>query len=191
MVHQAVGHLTSNDLNLIWFADLLGAVEILTLWMSGYLGDRTGQRILVSTVFLTLSIVGMVLVIAVPADRPKGRLAGYYLTQASPAPFVALLSLISTNVAGYTKKTTVAAMYLIAYCAGNIIGPQTFNTGNYVPAEITIIVCWGVCLLDLLFIWWYCRRQNTKKATKRAEPGYTKLENQVGVLNLWACFSHR
>lgn len=36
--------------------------------------------------------------------------------------FVALLSLIATNVAGYTKKTTVAAIYLISYCAGNIIG---------------------------------------------------------------------
>jgi MFS transporter, ACS family, allantoate permease len=55
-------------------------------------------------------------------SHKEGRLAGYYLTQASPAPFVALLSLISSNVAGYTKKTTVAAMYLIGYCAGNIIG---------------------------------------------------------------------
>lgn len=44
------------------------------------------------------------------------------MTQASPTPFVALLSLISSNIAGYTKKTTVAAMYLIAYCVGNIIG---------------------------------------------------------------------
>jgi ACS family allantoate permease-like MFS transporter len=30
--------------------------------------------------------------------------------------------MISSNVAGYTKKTTVAAMYLIGYCVGNIIG---------------------------------------------------------------------
>jgi ACS family allantoate permease-like MFS transporter len=30
--------------------------------------------------------------------------------------------LISSNVAGYTKKTTVAAMFLIGYCVGNIIG---------------------------------------------------------------------
>jgi ACS family allantoate permease-like MFS transporter len=129
-----------------------------------------------------ISIVGMIMVIAIPADKPGGRLAGYYLTQASPAPFVALLSLISTNVAGYTKKTTVAAMYLIAYCAGNIIGPQTFSPSNYVPAEITIIVCWGVCLVDLLFIWWYCRKQNAKKAAKRAEPAYMKLENQVSII---------
>lgn len=44
------------------------------------------------------------------------------MTQAIPTAFVALLSMISSNVAGYTKKTTVAALYLIGYCVGNIIG---------------------------------------------------------------------
>ena len=73
----------------------------------------------------------------------------------------------------------VAALYLIAYCVGNIIGPQIFDPKDYVPAEITIVVCWGVCLIFLAMIWWYCRRQNAIKAAKRAEPGYTKLENQV------------
>lgn len=67
-------------------------------------------------------MVGMILIVALPLDNNSGRLAGYYLTQASPTPFVALLSLLSSNVAGYTKKTTVAAMYLIGYCVGNIIG---------------------------------------------------------------------
>ena len=67
-------------------------------------------------------MLGMILIVALPLSSNSGRLAGYYLTQASPTPFVALLSLISSNVAGYTKKTTVAAMYLIGYCVGNIIG---------------------------------------------------------------------
>jgi ACS family allantoate permease-like MFS transporter len=120
----------------------------------------------------------MVMIIAVPAHHPSGRLAGYYLTQASPTPFVCLLSLIATNVAGYTKKTTIAALYLVGYCVGNIIGPQTFRGTSYVPAEITIIVCWGTCLIDLWFIWWWCRRQNVKKAAFRAQPTYQKLENQ-------------
>ena len=71
---------------------------------------------------LTTAMIGMILIVALPLNNNSGRLAGYYLTQASPTPFVALLSLISSNVAGYTKKTTVAAMYLIGYCAGNIIG---------------------------------------------------------------------
>lgn len=104
---------------------------------------------------LVIAMIGMLLIVCV--TNPTPRLAGYYLTQASPTPFVALLSLISSNVAGYTKKTTVAALYLIAYCAGNIIGPQTFRPQDkpaYRPAEIIILVCWGACLVDLAFI--YC-----------------------------------
>jgi len=158
-----------------------GVVEIVTLLVCGYLGDRLGQRLIVSSFGLLTAMLGMILIVALPLDNNSGRLAGYYLTQASPAPFVALLSLVATNVAGYTKKTTVAALYLVAYCVGNIIGPQTFrpkDAPRYRPAEITIICCWGACLIDLVFIWWWCKRQNAKKAAIRAEPGSVKLENQ-------------
>ena len=176
-----------------------GAVEVVSLIACGYLGDRFGNRILFGCSGLVVSMVGMILIVALPLSNDGGRLAGYYMTQASPTGFVALLSLIATNVAGYTKKTTVAALYLICYCAGNIIGislyltqttllntdyragPQTFrpkDAPRYVPAEITIIVCYGVCILDLLFIYWYCVNQNKKKAAFRARPDYMKLENQ-------------
>lgn len=57
-------------------------------------------------------------------------------------------------------------------------GPQTFRGSSYVPAEITICVCWGVCIGILLFIHFYCTWQNHKKAQVRAAPHYTKLENQ-------------
>ncbi len=123
----------------------------------------------------------MFLITCLDNSHSVGRLVGYYLTQASPTPFVALLSLISTNVAGWTKKTTVAAMYLIGYCVGNIIGPQVFQAKDapqYRPAEITIIVCWCVCLVDIAFIYFWYRRQNQKKAEARSQPGYQKLEGQ-------------
>ena len=99
-----------------------GAVEVVFLVVCGYLGDRLGNRILFGVTGVATSMLGVILIVALPLSNDKGRLAGYYLTQASPAGFVALLSLISTNVAGYTKKTTVAALYLISYCVGNIIG---------------------------------------------------------------------
>ena len=130
---------------------------------------------------LCIAILGMLLIVCLPLSMSHGRLAGYYLTQASPTPFVALLSLLASNVAGYTKKTTVAAFYLIGYCTGNIIGPQTFQPKDqprYIPAEITIIVCWAACLVDLAFIFWYFRRMNKKNEAVRAEPGYTKLDRQ-------------
>ncbi|KAJ6124751.1 Major facilitator superfamily domain general substrate transporter [Penicillium samsonianum] len=158
-----------------------GAVEIVALLLNGYVGHITGQRILASLGGLVAAIVGMLLIVALPLSNNVGRLIGYYLTQASPTPFVALLSLISSNVAGYTKKTTVAALYLIGYCVGNIIGPQTFrpkDAPRYVPAEVTVIVCWGVCLFLLVGVWMWYRRENQKKILFTARPEYVRLENQ-------------
>lgn len=130
---------------------------------------------------LVISILGMLLIACLPEELKVGRLIGYYLTQASPTPFVALLSLVATNVAGWTKKTTVAAMYLIGYCVGNLIGPQVFQTKDaprYLPAEITIVVCFAVAFLDILFVYFWCKSQNKKKAEIRAAPGYQKVEGQ-------------
>lgn len=36
------------------------------------------------------------------------------------------LSLVASNVAGYTKKTVATAMFYLGYCVGNIIGPFLF-----------------------------------------------------------------
>jgi len=80
-----------------------GAVEVITLIVGGWLGDRLGNRILVASFGMVASIIGMVLIVGLPLDNNKGRLGGYYMTQASAMPFVAFLSLISSNIAGYTK----------------------------------------------------------------------------------------
>lgn len=156
-----------------------GLVEIVALVGCGYLGDRFQNRLLVCTSGLLIAILGMLLVTCLDNNHSVGKLIGYYMTQASPTPFVALLSLIATNVAGYTKKTTVAAMYFIGYCVGNIIGPQVFQAKDapeYRPAKITIIVCLCLALADVIFIYFWCKNQNKKKAQIRAQPGYVKLE---------------
>jgi hypothetical protein len=55
-----------------------------------------------------------------------GRYAGVLVLVASTNIFPLMLSLISSNVAGFTKKATVNAVFFIGYCAGNIAGPQFF-----------------------------------------------------------------
>jgi ACS family allantoate permease-like MFS transporter len=94
-----------------------GAVEVVALILWGIYGDRFNHRILVAIIGLLVAILGMALIVGLDANHNVGRLIGYYLTQASPTGFVCILSLISSNVAGYTKKTMVAALYLIFYCA--------------------------------------------------------------------------
>ena len=67
------------------------------------------------------------------------------------------------------------------YCVGNIIGPHTFQSKDapqYIPAEITIIVCEGVCVIIQVFVWWWYKRENAKKEKIRANPLYVPLANQ-------------
>lgn len=156
-------------------------MEVITLVSWGWISYYYGNRILWASISLVLCLLGMSLIVGLPLDNASGRLAGFIFCGASATPFVALLSMISSNVAGYTKKTTVAALFLIAYCVGNIIGPQTFRVQDaprYVPGEVVILMCWSLCLILLSIIYWYCKYMNAKKRQIRAQPGYVKLENQ-------------
>jgi ACS family allantoate permease-like MFS transporter len=119
--------------------------------------------------------------LCLPSSNKVGRLVGFYLFNVIPSGFVTVLSLVSTNIAGYTKKTTIAAIMLIGYSVGNIIGPQVFrpkDAPNYRPARITILVCLILCTLDLMLIYWYYKLVNRKNEVIRGTPEYRTLENQ-------------
>ena len=78
---------------------------------------------LIGFIGVLTSILGVALIVGLSRESNIDWPISFYQTQALPPGFAALLSLISTNLAGYTKKTTCAAMFLIAYGTGNIIGP--------------------------------------------------------------------
>ena len=98
-----------------------GAVWFVGLVAWGYITQRFGNRLLWSVVGMTIATLGSILNVALPLSNRSGRLVGYYLTSTNVIGDIAVVSLISSNVAGYTKKTTIAALFFIAYCVGNII----------------------------------------------------------------------
>lgn len=86
------------------YAAPAGAVEVVTLVAGGFLGDRFGNRLLISTFGLVTGITGVALIVGLPLDNDKGRLAGYYLYNAVAMPFVALLAHISSNIVSPTPR---------------------------------------------------------------------------------------
>lgn len=44
--------------------------------------------------------------------------------------FSVSLTMVSSNVAGYTKKQLAGAALFTGHCVGNIIGPQTFKSSE-------------------------------------------------------------
>jgi hypothetical protein len=61
-------------------------------------------------------------------------------------PVVSLIiSLGMTNVAGHTKKSFMAATIFVAYCVGNIVGPQLIisqSKAQHYPTLWTGLIIW-------------------------------------------------
>lgn len=155
-----------------------GALGVIVVLGWGVLSRHYGSRILWGVAAVATTMVGVVLIITLPVHNSIGRLIGYYMTMALPAGEASMLSLIASNVAGYTKKTTVSAIFFLGYCTGNIIGPQTFRAQDgphYVSAEITIIVLLAACIIDMFLIYLYLSWHNKKKEGKRNQSNYEKI----------------
>jgi MFS family permease len=122
----------------------------------------------ISMIILTcISLVGIVLMYALEASNRSGRLAGFCLSLAFAANMPLSLSLVASNVGGFTKRAVVNASVLVAYCAGNIAGPQFFSVDeapNY-PRGIKACLagfCLGVFWLVCLFFYlvWMNRKRD-------------------------------
>ena len=131
------------------------------------------NRRLLSMIIVNLIVVaGMCLLNFTHNRGPK--LAGYlsfYLTAAASA---GLASIISSNVAGTTKKIVINTSYLMGYCVGNIVGPQTFNetqAPGYAGAKIAMLVSLSVGALILIYLYFLYQWRNAQKDKYIAEMG--------------------
>ncbi|KAF4448501.1 hypothetical protein F53441_8087 [Fusarium austroafricanum] len=71
-----------------------------------------------------------------PRTNHGGLLAGYYMCASFVGALIVALQMPASNVGGYTKRTTATAFVFLAYCIGNIIGPQGF-IGSEAPVYQT------------------------------------------------------
>ncbi|EKG17446.1 Major facilitator superfamily [Macrophomina phaseolina MS6] len=105
----------------------IGATQILALWISGWAaGKFSGTRIALMLGGIVVALTGTVMMYAIPEHNKLGRLFGYYLLPGFSATYVLSLGMIQANVAGRTKRSVVTAGLFVAYCVGNLAGPQLF-----------------------------------------------------------------
>lgn len=102
-----------------------GAFIALIILFSIWLNDRLPQnnRCYVTILFLLPNLAGSFGLCYLPESNKVGRLICYYLTGSYNASFVLILSILTANIAGHTKKVVTNAMIFIGVCAGNIAGP--------------------------------------------------------------------
>lgn len=109
----------------------IGAAQLTFLLLtSGFATLVRSSRIFMMILNTTVSMIGMILIWKLDDENRAGKMTGLCLGAVFAANIPLSLSIISSNVAGFTKKSTVSALMFVAYCVGNIVGPQFF-----IPSE--------------------------------------------------------
>lgn len=85
------------------------------------------MRTIMMIVLTLISLTGMALMYALDASNQTGRMAGFCLSLAFAANMPLGLSLVTSNIQGFTKRAVVNTCVLVMYCVGNIVGPQFFS----------------------------------------------------------------
>lgn len=147
-----------------------GGVELVGCILFGFFGRRLGVGLPVAIAgnliftLLAMCLLGF-------AKNNIAQMVGIWLFGASPVPYICLLSNISSNTAGHTKKVVSNAIFLIGYCVGNMIGPQTFKAEEaptYTTAKVTMVVCAVIQVLTLVSLLVYYVIEN-KRRNRRNE----------------------
>lgn len=180
-----------------------GALIALSILSCVYLNDYFCNKLQKNTrcwfiILYTLpNIAGAFGLRFVPANRQIARLWCYYLTGPYNAAFVLILSLVTANTAGHTKKVVTNAFIFLGYCTGkselathsqdgivfsgpdhlspgNIAGPFFFKTEQapqYPLGIDSMIFCHLAELAVVVVFRMMLSRENTRRDRKMLEQG--------------------
>ncbi|KAG7727607.1 hypothetical protein KL933_002541 [Ogataea haglerorum] len=146
-----------------------GAIDIVFPISVAYLTYRflNNRRLISSIIVQLIAIIGMC---CLNFAGPRGwRLFGYLSFYMATSVSASMVSVLSSNVAGSTKKVTLNTFYLVGYCVGNIIGPQTFISSQkpgYVGAKTAMLVSFAaglLCIVSLLLLYTHRNRIRDQK----------------------------
>lgn len=116
-----------------------------------FVNDRLprNNRCIVAIVFLLPNLAGSFGLHYVPESNQVGRLICYYLTGSYNASFVIILSILTANIAGHTKKVITNAMIFLGVCAGNIAGPFFYKSEQ---APVYSLGIWSMIVANFVEI---------------------------------------
>ncbi|KAK3070155.1 hypothetical protein LTR53_010963 [Teratosphaeriaceae sp. CCFEE 6253] len=163
-----------------------GAVQFLALLGGGVICSRWPNiRCPTMIVANTICIAGAAMLVGVPNDRKWARLVGLCLCFFQGLGFSMSLTMVSSNVAGYTKKQLTAAILFTGYCVGNIIGPQTFKSSEapyYHSAYIAMLCGYSIKLVCVVVLYVYMWQVNKQRDREAADGGIMSDEEKTAAI---------
>ncbi|KPM41836.1 putative transporter [Neonectria ditissima] len=132
-----------------------GIVDITCKLTFTWLSDKYMDRSLFAFIAILIPMVGGIMMIFIPVAAKAGLLIGYYFIGAAGSAWCLVMVMISNNTLGYTKKATVNGAQILAYAAGNWIGPQTFRATEapeYYHGKMMVAIMYGLAACTLIAI---------------------------------------
>ncbi|KAK1231236.1 hypothetical protein PQX77_005641 [Marasmius sp. AFHP31] len=156
-----------------------GVVEIVTIYTGVKLCARIpNSRAYVGAIYLIPNVVGAILINVLPWDNKVALLFAQWLTGIGTTGFVLSLAWVSSVTAGHTKKITVNAIMLCAYCIGNASAPfmwqEKYKPRNHVP-WIIIGICYAACAVILLILRYILARENKRRDAEPVDDTYNDV----------------
>ncbi|KAJ4988178.1 allantoate permease [Stagonosporopsis vannaccii] len=149
-----------------------GAVQFVSLLAGSYICTHwPNSRCITMTVANIICIIGASLLVTLPSNNKWGRLVALWMCYFQGLGFSMSLTIVSSNIAGYTKKQLTGAFLFTGYCVGNIIGPQTFKSSEapgYKSAYIAMLIGYSVKLIAVLVLFAYMWSVNKKRDRESA-----------------------
>jgi uncharacterized membrane protein YoaK (UPF0700 family) len=134
-------------LQAILFQFPLGAICAVGIPLAGYIASRVRDvRIPILLLSCLPVIAGFVIIWKSEwGNKPAAPVVGYSIIGFF-GPVVSLtVTLGAANIAGETKKSFMAAAVFVAYCVGNIVGPQLVRSetrADHYPELWTGLIIW-------------------------------------------------
>ncbi|KAF2102848.1 MFS general substrate transporter [Rhizodiscina lignyota] len=153
-----------------------GAIQIITIWVAALGMQYTRDlRCFWGMVLSLAPLAGSICLLTLPASDKWGIVVATWFAACSSSLMVVSLSLAASNVKGNTKKSTVSAIFFVAYCTGCIISPQLWQAPDaprYVKGCISSIVSWALLIITYAAHYLVLWRENVRRDR-------LQLENQL------------
>ena len=150
-------------------------ISVATIAGTGWLAGRFRQVNCFLIVAVVIPcIVGSAIIYCRARIVSGVQLFGYFLLSTVPAVMPLAMSLVQANYRGVTKKMTVTALLFVAYCAGNISGPQFFlkrEAPTYGTAFRTIMICYSLTVLLAVGLRIYLQSMNSRRVCQEGFEG--------------------
>ncbi|KAI0771462.1 MFS general substrate transporter [Trametes elegans] len=144
-----------------------GAIGILSAIVCGWYSDRAGERMLPIVWSLIPTLAGAGMLVGLKGSGQKGALLfATWIVGTYGSSLAIIYAYNASNTSGYTKKVTVNALTLAAFCVANIVGTETFlpkDAPRYLPGKISILGLLSAQLVLCFIIRWVNLWMNREK----------------------------